>query len=87
MIAEQLAASRGPTLLAGDFNVRKHADLTAQFSVHGYRTVQDQQVTWRRRPYVLDHIFYNDSLRVVSHAVDETMTSDHHVIVADFEWV
>ena len=87
ILARQLAAARGPTLLAGDFNVRDHKSLSQQFAAHGYRTVQDQLVTWRRRPYVLDHVFYNESLRVVSHAVKETPTSDHHVIVADFEFI
>ena len=87
MIAGQLAASHRPTLLAGDFNVRKHGDLMAQFASHGYRTVQDQQVTWRRQPYVLDHIFYNEPFRVVRHSVKATLASDHHVLVADFEFV
>jgi endonuclease/exonuclease/phosphatase family metal-dependent hydrolase len=87
MIAGQLAASHRPTLLAGDFNVRRHGDLMAQYASHGYRTVQDQQVTWRRQPYVLDHIFYNDAFRVVSHSVKPTLASDHHALVADLEFV
>jgi endonuclease/exonuclease/phosphatase family metal-dependent hydrolase len=87
MIAREIAASSGPTVLAGDFNVRNHAELSAQYSAVGFRTVQDKMVTWRRQPYVLDHIFHNESLRLMSQKVVPTLTSDHHVLVADFEFV
>jgi len=87
IVADQLEASSGPTILGGDFNVRNHADLIAQYSTRGYRPVQDQSVTWRRQPYVLDHIFYNDAFRLVNQAVVPTLASDHHVLVADFEFV
>ena len=53
----------------------------------GYRTVQSKEVTWRRRPYVLDHIFYNATLRCLSYKVTPTLASDHHTLVADFEFV
>jgi endonuclease/exonuclease/phosphatase family metal-dependent hydrolase len=87
LVAEHLAAARGPTILAGDFNVSKHSSLVAQFSRCGFSTVQDKEVTWRRRPYVLDHIFHNSQLRCVSHQVVPTPASDHHALVADFEFV
>lgn len=86
LIAEQLAASKGPTILTGDFNVSKHHTLVAQFGERGYTTVQDTAVTWRRRPYVLDHIFFNPQLRCVAHRVVPTPASDHHALVADFEF-
>ena len=86
LVAEQLAASRGPTILTGDFNVSKHHTLVAQFAQCGYTTVQESQVTWRRRPFVLDHIFHNAQLRCVAHHVVPTPASDHHVLVADFEF-
>ena len=86
LVAEQLAASRGPTLLTGDFNVSKHHTLVAQFAEQGYATVQQTEITWRRRPFVLDHIFYNPLLRCVAHRVEPTPASDHHVLVADFEF-
>ena len=85
IVARQLAASRGPTILGGDFNVRNHASLVAQYSAIGYHTVQDQVATWHRQPYVLDHLFYHPPLRVVSQVVEPTLASDHHVLVADFE--
>lgn len=87
LVAEQLSAVRGPTILAGDFNVSKHGSLVAQFAACGFATVQDKEVTWRRRPYVLDHIFHNAPLRCVEHRVVPTPASDHHAIVADFEFV
>lgn len=85
LIAERLAAARGPTLLAGDFNVRAHEALAAQFAQHGFETVQRDAATWRRQPFVLDHIFYNAPLRCIGHDVVPTPASDHHLLVADFE--
>ncbi len=86
IVVEQLRASAGPTLLGGDFNVSRHDTLVAQLHRVGYRTVQTKEATWRRRPYVLDHVFYNRHLRPVRHAVQQTPASDHHVLVAEFEF-
>jgi endonuclease/exonuclease/phosphatase family metal-dependent hydrolase len=86
LVAEQLARCPGPTLLTGDFNVSRHESLVAQFAEQGFHTVQQNEVTWRRRPYVLDHIFHNAPLRCVRHAVQPTPASDHHALVADFEF-
>ncbi|HVU24014.1 MAG TPA: endonuclease/exonuclease/phosphatase family protein [Opitutus sp.] len=83
-IADLLADATGPTLLSGDFNVSRHEGLVAQFASRGFAAVQDTEITWRRRPYVLDHIFYNSPLRAVSRAVIPTAASDHHLLVADF---
>lgn len=85
-VAEQLGRSLGPTILAGDFNVRRHRALVRQYAEKGFATVQQTEATWRRRPYVLDHIFYNRGLRCVSHAVRPTHASDHHALVAEFEF-
>jgi endonuclease/exonuclease/phosphatase family metal-dependent hydrolase len=87
LVEQELRKSTQPTLLTGDFNVSKHQSLVEQFATAGYRTVQSKEITWRRRPYVLDHIFYNAPLRCVSHQVAPTPASDHHTLVADFEWV
>lgn len=88
LVEEQLRISADiPTLLTGDFNVSKHQSLIEQFAQVGYKTVQSTEVTWRRRPYVLDHIFYNRWLRPVSHAVKPTPASDHHTLSAEFEFV
>ena len=88
LVAEQLRASAGlPTLLTGDFNVSNHESLIQQFAAAGYLTVQSTEITWRRRPYVLDHIFYNDWLKPVRWQVKPTPASDHHALVAEFEFV
>lgn len=87
LVEDQLRASSAmPTLLTGDFNVSKHESLIHQFASAGYRTVQSTEITWRRRPYVLDHIFYNEWLRPVSWQVKPTPASDHHALVAEFEF-
>jgi endonuclease/exonuclease/phosphatase family metal-dependent hydrolase len=86
LVAEQLAATKGAAVLTGDFNVSKHESLIRQFGKIGFKTVQDKEVTWRRRPYVLDHAFHNDRLRCVEHRVIPTPASDHHALVADFEF-
>ena len=86
LVAEQLAAAKGPTILAGDFNVSRHTSLLEQFGGAGFKSVQDSAVTWRRRPYVLDHVFHNAPLRCTSYRVVPTPASDHHVLVADFEF-
>jgi endonuclease/exonuclease/phosphatase family metal-dependent hydrolase len=86
-VEEQLRTSaERPTLLTGDFNVSKHQSLIQQFSSAGYQTVQSTEITWRRRPYVLDHIFFNDWLKPVKWGVKPTPASDHHVLFAEFEF-
>lgn len=87
LVADLLAAASGPTLLTGDFNVSHHESLVRQFADRGFSTVQQTEPTWRRRPYVLDHIFHNVPLRPVAHRVVPTPASDHHALVADFEFV
>ncbi len=84
LVIDQLKAGDGPTLLGGDFNVSKHESLIQQFEEAGYKSVQSSEITWRRRPYVLDHIFYSRELRPVSHLVKATPSSDHHALVAEF---
>ena len=86
LVAEQLATATGPTILTGDFNVSRHQTLVNQFAERGFTTVQQTEVTWRRRPFVLDHIFYNAGLRCVARRVVPTRASDHHAIVADFDF-
>ncbi|MBI2316389.1 MAG: endonuclease/exonuclease/phosphatase family protein [Betaproteobacteria bacterium] len=87
LVVKELGASDGPTLVAGDFNVHRHEPLVRQFAEAGYRAVQTEEVTWRRRPYVLDHIFYSPQLRLLRHAVEHTPASDHHLLAAEFEFI
>lgn len=88
-VAGHLRAARlagEAAILSGDFNVRDHVGLAAEYAAEGFSTVQTARVTWRRQPYVLDHIFHNAPLRCVGHAVTPTMASDHHALTADFVW-
>lgn len=80
------AAAEGAAVLTGDFNVRDHEGLEAQFAAEGFTTADGKEITWRRQPHVLDHIFYNAPLRCVHRAVIPTPASDHHVLLADFVW-
>jgi endonuclease/exonuclease/phosphatase family metal-dependent hydrolase len=86
LVAEQIRSATGPTILTGDFNVRQHESLVSQFASLGFATVQKTEITWRRRPYVLDHIFHNTQLRCLAHEVRPTPASDHHQLIADFEF-
>jgi endonuclease/exonuclease/phosphatase family metal-dependent hydrolase len=86
LVLDEARASNGPTVLAGDFNVVSHEALTRQFAAAGLRSVQEDKPTWRRHPFVLDHIFYSRHLRPVGHVVKPTRASDHHVVVAEFEF-
>lgn len=86
LVVEQMRRTDGPVLISGDFNVSNCASLVRQFSEAGFRTVQDTEVTWRFRPYVLDHIFYSEHLKPARHAVEPTVASDHHILVAEFEF-
>jgi len=87
LVVEALQSADAPTVLGGDFNVSNHDSLVRQFDKAGYRTVQKDRITWRRRPYVLDHIFFSRQLRLERHEVRPTPASDHHVLVADFSFV
>jgi len=85
LVIEQLRRTNGPALIAGDFNVSNRESLIHQFAEAGYKTVQAEEITWRHRPYVLDHIFHSRHLRPVRHTVKPTMASDHHILIAEFE--
>jgi endonuclease/exonuclease/phosphatase family metal-dependent hydrolase len=85
LVADHLDASVLPTILGGDFNVSQDDPIVEQFAEHGYTTVQTKVPTWRRQPFVLDHIFYNSGLRCSRHTVENSMVSDHLPLIADFD--
>jgi len=87
IIAETLKNSKVPTFIGGDFNVSHHESLVSQMEGVGYSTVQKTEITWRRMPFVLDHLFYNSQLRCVGHSVAPTLSSDHHILLGDFELI
>lgn len=86
-VEQMLRDIRQPAVLAGDFNVSRPDSLIEQYAAAGFATVQNQQITWLRMPFVLDHIFYNAALRCEHHAVIDTRASDHLPLVADFSFV
>ena len=86
IVLQQLQEPSLPTLLGGDFNVSGYETLVAQFAAAGFATAQSKEITWRRMPYVLDHVFYNRQLRRVDHAVIPTPASDHHLLRVEFEF-
>jgi endonuclease/exonuclease/phosphatase family metal-dependent hydrolase len=83
LIETAVRETEGPILLAGDFNCAPEENLVEQFAACGLRTAQTLDATWRRRPYVLDHLFYNDGLRVEKAEVVPTLCSDHHAVRAN----
>jgi endonuclease/exonuclease/phosphatase (EEP) superfamily protein YafD len=86
IVVDQLRRVSGPALIAGDFNVSNRDSLVRQFAEAGYKTVQEAEVTWRQRPYVLDHIFHSRHLRPVRYIVKPTEASDHHILMAEFDF-
>jgi endonuclease/exonuclease/phosphatase (EEP) superfamily protein YafD len=87
LVIEQLRSANGPALIAGDFNVSNRESLVQQFADAGFNTVQTREVTWRHRPYVLDHIFHSKHLHPVRYSVKPTKASDHHILIAEFEFL
>ncbi len=85
MVVDQLQKSKLPTLLGGDFNVSGHETLVTQFEEAGYSTAQYSEITWRRMPLVLDHVFFNDQIRCVNQQVIPTTSSDHHLLRVELE--
>jgi len=79
-----LREQQGAAILAGDLNSAPGEGILEQFAAAGFRTVQNEEATWRRMPFVLDHLFYNSFLRVVGHAVIPTFCSDHHAVRTEF---
>lgn len=86
LVIQQLQRASGPALISGDFNVSNRDSLVSQFAGIGFQTVQTEQITWRHRPYVLDHIFYSPHLRPLHYNVKPTKASDHHILVAEFDF-
>jgi endonuclease/exonuclease/phosphatase family metal-dependent hydrolase len=85
IVAEQLIASRLPTVFGGDLNCAPSESTIEQFEAIGYRAAQKTKPTWHRRPYVCDHLFVNDGLFLTHARVVPTTASDHMPVVACFE--
>ena len=79
-VIDEVARVKVPALIGGDFNCAPGERLVEKFSQAGLQPCQREAVTWKRRPYVLDHVFHNGGLRCLSHEVVETDVSDHHAL-------
>ncbi len=84
LVEKRLRLCSQPTLLAGDFNCAPGETVVEQFAKAGFHPVQTSEITWRRRPYVLDHIFHNSGFIPESWKVIPTEASDHHAVQAAF---
>ena len=80
IVAEHLRNSKLPTILGGDLNVVPEEATVDFLESAGYRTAQRELSTWKRQPYVLDHVFFNEALTMSSCTVHETVASDHDVL-------
>jgi endonuclease/exonuclease/phosphatase family metal-dependent hydrolase len=87
IVEAELAGSQAPTLLGGDFNSAPEETVVQQYERVGFRASQTTEITWRRMPFVLDHIFYNAPLRLESCTVIPTLASDHHAVRSEFSFV
>ena len=85
-VLSRLAAEPQPVIAAGDFNCAPEENLIGEFAARGFRSVLDSEITWRRRPYCLDHIFYGDALVLEEKRVIPTTVSDHHAVMARFSF-
>lgn len=76
----------GAVILAGDMNAAPSESIVQQFGNIGFQTAQNTDVTWHRRPYVVDHIFFNSKLALKSARVIDSNVSDHLPVVAEFDF-
>lgn len=89
VLAERLAATKGPCIVGGDFNTassRSQRAVVREMSVAGMkRLVPTNQPTFRRfgRPFRLDHIFGRDVQLIDGGAVEGTPVSDHDPVWAE----
>lgn len=86
-IERHLRASPPATLLAGDFNCAPEEGLLAQFVSTGFSPAQTERPTWRRRPYVVDHLLSGPGLKLLDCEVIPTKASDHHAVRATYSFL
>jgi len=85
-VEQRLAEVDCPAIMSGDFNIGPDEDTVAQFERAGFQAVQNEEITWRRKPFVLDHFFHNARVELESYEVVPTETSDHHALEAVFRF-
>lgn len=84
-VAAKLLQSKLPTIIGGDFNSAPGESTIEVIEGLGYRSVQKTAITWKRRPYILDHLLYSPHLAVKQHWVIDTDAADHKILMAQFE--
>lgn len=87
LVERNLRASTVATLLGGDFNTAPGENLVGQFEGAGFQATQKTEITWRRKPLVLDYIFHNAPLRLERCAVIPTLSSDHHAVRGEYSFI
>lgn len=85
LVEQQLRPLQQPAILGGDFNCAPGELVVEQFGHAGFRPVQTREVTWRRQPFVLDHLFFNAGLELRESQVIPTEASDHHAVLGVFD--
>jgi len=85
LVEAQLRQLRQPGILGGDFNCAPGENVVDQFVRAGFTAAQTREVTWRRQPFVLDHLFFNAGLELLECRVIPTLASDHHAVLGRFE--
>jgi len=85
MVLERVEAGTEPVILAGDFNSAPTEGIVEQYEAADLQSMQKQLITWKRMPYVLDHIFFKNGIQLLDGSVVEVESSDHHLLLADLE--
>lgn len=86
LVEKALREGKGATLLGGDFNTAPGEDLVEQLESTGFQASQKTEITWRRKPLVLDYIFHNAPLRLERCEVIPTLASDHHAVRCEYSF-
>ncbi|MDX2109584.1 MAG: endonuclease/exonuclease/phosphatase family protein [Verrucomicrobiota bacterium] len=81
-VALALRQSKLPTILGGDLNTAPGECTVAHLEAAGYKTAQRACITWKRMPYVLDHLFYNKPFVLEASEIISTTASDHDILLA-----
>jgi endonuclease/exonuclease/phosphatase family metal-dependent hydrolase len=84
LVESSLRQADGPALLGGDFNCAPGEAIVEQFDHAGFKTAQNETITWQRRPYVTDHLFFNQGLIPSGCNVIKTDCSDHYPVSCNF---
>jgi endonuclease/exonuclease/phosphatase family metal-dependent hydrolase len=71
-----------PVILCGDFNCTNHDGTLEAIKQTGLRTMQNQEITWRRMPLILDHILVSPEFQIQNFEVIDTLVSDHKAVKA-----